>query len=373
MIYKRYRYRIYPTEVQRRTLAKHFGAVRFIYNWALETKESAWLSNGERISRYDLSSLLPIKKKELPWLKESYSQSLQVALLNLDNAYTSFYEGRTAHPKPKRKGNTQSFTFNQHLDGRECCFRAGGTIVKVPKVGKIKCAFNRQFDGKLKTVTIIKRPTGKYFVVCLVELGSDLPSKPEPVESNAIGVDLGVKTFATLSTGEVIDNPRYLSKSLKSLRRASHKHSKKKKGSKNREKSRKKLAILYERVNNQRADFLHKTSTKLIRENQTVCIEDLNVRGMLKNHKLARHIQDAGFYAFRQMLTYKAEWYGKNVLVIDRWAPSSKQCNCGYKNTELKLRHRVWTCKACGTTHDRDLLAAQNIVRFAFHPEIAKT
>ncbi|RIV21380.1 transposase [Fibrisoma montanum] len=367
MMYKRYRYRIYPTKVQAQTLNRHFGAVRYIYNWGLATKKRAWEESKERVSYNDLQRQLPILKKELTWLSDPYSQSLQISLQNLENAYAGFFAGN-GYPAFKTKFSKQSLAYCPPPSRSYINFDS--SLIQVPKVGPVKCVISQRFEGKLKTVTISRTPTGKYFASCLVEEDINPAAKTEPIESGAVGVDLGIKYFATLSTGETIANPRHLSKSLKALRRASRQHSKKKKGGKNREKSRKKLARIHERVTNQRTDFLHKVTTRLVRENQTVCIEDLNVAGMGKNHKLARHIKDAGFGTFRRMLEYKAGWYGVNVLVIDRFAPSSKQCSCGHKNDALTLKDRVWTCVSCGTTHDRDQLAAKNIVRFAFHPEI---
>lgn len=364
MIYKRYRYRIYPTKVQAEQLARHFGAVRFIYNWGLATKKKAWDESKERVSRFDLQGQLPGKKKELTWLALPAAQSLVATISHLDEAFQGFYSGRGGYPRFKSKNSRQTLEYYQNAP----IIQKKG-VIKLPKIGAVKIVIDRPIVGEQKTVTVSKTSTGKYYASCVLAIDEGLPEKPEAVEADAVGVDLGIKSFAVLSTGEVIDNPRFLNKSLKALRRIQRNHSKKKKSGKNRYKSRKKLARLHEKVANQRKDFLHKVTTRLVRENQTVCIEDLNVGGMGKNRKLARHIQDAGWSEFRRQLTYKADWYGVNLKVIDRFAPSSRMCTCGTKNTELTLKQRSWTCAACGTTHDRDLLAAQNIVRFAFQSE----
>jgi putative transposase len=213
---------------------------------------------------------------------------------------------------------------------------------------------------------VSKTPTGKVFASVLVETVDVIPAKVSLVKSTAVGIDVGLKDFATLSTGEVIANPRFLKKSLKKLNRLSRQHSKKVKGSANRNKSRIRLARQHEKINNQRTDFLHKISTRIIRENQTVCVENLNISGMMKNHKLARAIADVSWGSFVSMLEYKCDWQGKNLVRIGRYEPSSKLCTCGTINHSLILKDRVWTCGSCGTTHDRDLLAANNIVRFAF-------
>ncbi len=204
---------------------------------------------------------------------------------------------------------------------------------------------------------------GKYFVSILVDDGKELPKKVK-IEK-AIGIDLGIKTFATISTGEKIDNPRHLNKSLGRLKVLQRRLSKKQKGSKNSIKAKQKVALLSEKISNQRKDFLHKLSTRLVSENQAICLEDLNVSGMMKNHNLARHIQDCGWSEFVRQLEYKSEWSGKHIFKIGRFQPSSKICSCGAINHDLKLSDRVWTCKVCGLTHDRDILASQNILKFS--------
>ena len=238
--------------------------------------------------------------------------------------------------------------------------------ITFPKIPDVRVKFSRRFNGKVKTVTVSKVPSGKYFVSILVDDGFPLPTPCNCTKEGSVGVDLGLKDFAILSTGEKIANPRHIKQSQKRLARAQRKLSRCKKGSAGRAKAKQRVAILHEQVANRRNDFLHKLSRRLIDENQAVCLEDLNVSGMIKNKRLAKHIADVGWRTFRIFCEYKAEMYGKNVKIIGRFEPSSKMCsNCGTINRELKLSDREWTC-ACGVTHDRDVLAANNILIFAF-------
>lgn len=301
-------------------------------------------------------------KTELDWLNEINSQCLQAALRNLDSAYTRFFREKKGFPRFKsKKDNRHSFSCPQNV---KVDFAA--QTMQLPKIGKVRFVCSRTFEGVVKTVTVSKTPTGKVFASVLVETPDGLPLKAPLVQSTAVGIDVGLKDFATLSTGATIANPRFLKKSIKKLKRLSRQHSKKKKGSANRDKSRIRLARQHERVTNQRNDFLHKVSTRIVRENQTVCVENLNISGMMKNHKLARAIADVSWGSFVSMLEYKCEWQGKNLVRIGRFEPSSRLCTCGTINRDLTLKDRVWTCGNCGTTHERDILAANNIVRFAF-------
>ena len=232
----------------------------------------------------------------------------------------------------------------------------------------IKCKFHRTFEGKIKTTTVLKTKTNKYFVSILIEQEVQEIRKPKPKIEEALGIDLGIKSFIVTSNSNVFDNPKYLKKSLEKLKRQQRQFSKKKKGSKNREKQRLKVAKIYEKITNQRNDFLHKVSKQLTDENQiyTYCIENLNVQGMMKNHNLAQSIGDVGWSTFIEHLKYKADWAGKNILQIGRFEPSSKTCNiCGVMNQKITLKDREWTCE-CGAKHDRDYLAACNIRDFAF-------
>jgi putative transposase len=322
-MYKARKYRIYPTSSQKELIHKHCGSVRFLYNLALETKTMAYLGSKVNLSRYDLQKQVVDLKKELPWLKETNSQSLQVALLDLDTAYSNFFKGRADFPKFKKKSNRGSFNVPQNVKVSD-----GRLIIPKFKEG-IKIKLHRDLVGTIKQATVSFTPTGKYFVSILCDTKKDIPSKPKVTEENSIGIDLGIKDFAITSEGEVIENPKFLRNSIDRLKVLQRRASKKQKGSSNRKKANKRVAVLHEKITNQRQDFLHKTSTKLIRENQTICLETLAVKNMVKNHCLARAISDVSWGEFNRMIEYKAEWYGVNILRIGRFAPSSKACECG--------------------------------------------
>ncbi len=362
-----YKFRIYPTETQKVLLAKTFGSVRYIYNRMLAIKSELYKTEKKNISVYALDKQISLLKQaqETQWLKEVNSQSLQSSLRNLDSAYTRFFRQKKGFPKFKSKFGLQSF---QNPQNTKVDFIAGKLIIQKFTEG-IKTVFHRQFEGKVKTSTISKTKTGKYFVSIVVEeCMEEIPIQPVKVET-CIGIDLGIKTYATLSNGQKFENPKFLAKKLKRLKRLSRQHSKKKKGSKNREKSRKKLARQHERVADSRKDFIHKITSKLVenQDYQSFAIEDLGVQNMQQkgDRSLSRVIGDCSWGTFRQFLTYKAQRAGKEVRVIGRFEPSSKMCSCGKINQELSLKDREWTC-ACGATHDRDILAANNIRDFAF-------
>jgi putative transposase len=354
-MYKARKYRIYPTSSQKELIHKHCGSVRFLYNLALETKTMAYLGSKVNLSRYDLQKQLVDLKKELPWLKEINSQSLQVALLDLDTAYSNFFKGRAGFPKFKKKSNRGSFNVPQNVI-------VENNLLIIPKFKEgIKINLHRDLVGTIKQATISFTPTGKYFVSILCDTKEEIPTKAPITESTTIGIDLGIKNFAITSEGEVFENPKYLRKAQSKLKYVQRKYSKHKG-----KRTKKKLAKLHEKITNQRQDFLHKTSTKLIRENQTICLETLVVKNMVKNHNLAQAISDVSWSTFVSMLEYKADWYGKNILRIGQFAPSSKTCsNCGAINKELTLKDREWTCGNCSTVLDRDVNAACNIKSFA--------
>jgi putative transposase len=360
------RYRIYPNAKQEVLLSKHFGCVRWVYNWALATKKDAWEARRENLSKFDLGKRLPEMKRteKTAGLKEVKSQSLQASINRLDAAYTRFFREKKGFPKFKSKHGKQSFQVPQFGE-------VGETFVKIPKVGKIRAVISRECVGTIKSITISKTPTGKYFASVLLETKESLPKKLPVTEAGTIGIDLGIKHYATLSTGEKVENPRPLKKHLSRLRRAQRRLSRRKKGSNNRAKQRRVVARIHERVANTRNDFLHKLTTRLVRDNQTdsFAIEDLAISNMCKNHRLARSIADAGWRTFRTFLEYKAERAGKNVLVIGRFEPSSKTDHkSGKYIPDLKLSDRVIR-HADGTTTCRDLNAALNIKRFALHPQ----
>jgi putative transposase len=361
---KAHKFRIYPNKHQKVLLAKHFGCSRFIYNWALNLKQKAYQNNQENLSKFHLANKLPEMKKdeETSWLKEVNSQTLQASIAHLDKAFTSFFGKNSKFPKFKSKHKSKdSFEVPQNT---KVDFKT--KRVMIPKFGKkgLRCHFSKEFEGIIKTSTISRNASGQYFISILVEDNIKIPEKTEIDADKTIGIDLGIKTFAVTSDGEKFENPKYLKKSEKKLRKAQRSLSHKTKGSNNRNKARVKVARTHQKISNQRTDFLHKLSTKLISENQTICLEDLNVEGMLKNHKLAKSISDASWSEFVRMLEYKAEWYGKNIIRIGGFEPSSKLCTCGVKNDKLTLKDREWTCLSCGETHDRDALGAWNIRTF---------
>lgn len=357
-MYRAYKYRISPTSSQKELIHKHCGSVRFLYNLALETKTTAYLGSKVNLSRYDLQKQMVDLKKELPWLKETNSQSLQVALLNLDTAYSNFFKGKAGFPKFKKKSNRGSFNVPQNV-----ILENGKLIIPKFKEG-IEIVLHRPIKGGIKQCTVSCTPTGKYFVSILCDTEGKLPTKSPIKESSAIGVDLGIKDFLVTSEGEVISNPKFLRKSIERLKVLQRRSSKKQKGSNNRKKANKRVALLHEKVKNQRRDFLHNISSRLVSENQTICLEDLGVSNMVKNHCLAQAISDVSWSEFNRMVEYKSDWYGVNILRAGRFSPSSKTCECGKINKDLKLSDRTWQCE-CGKVMERDLNAARNIKKFA--------
>lgn len=366
MILKAYKYRIYPTAEQTILLDKHIGCCRFIYNLALETKQIAYAGNQFNLSCFDLIKQIPELKKECEWLKEINAQSLQQAIANLDTAYTNFFKGKGEFPKYKtKKRSKQSFSIPQHVD-----VDFDKNELSIPKFKKnINIVLHRKFYGKIKQATISKATSGKYFVSILVETPDNKIEKKPITKENTTGIDLGIKDFITTSKSETIPNHRFLKANITKLKYLQRKFSKYKG-----KRTKKRVTLLYEKITNQRKDFLHKTSTKLIRENKSIAMENLNVKGMLKNHSLAQSIQDVSWGAFKLMLEYKSEWYGTNLIKIGRFEPSSKTCNCcGFINKELTLKVREWNCPKCNTTHDRDVNASINIKNFALRNYLSGT
>lgn len=365
-MFKAYKFRIYPTKEQEVSLSKTFGCVRFVYNKALDIKSSAYEKDKTNISINDLiKDIVNWKKEDNVWLKEANSQSLQMSLRNLDTAYTRFFEKKSDFPKFKKKHSRQSFC---NVQGTKVDFGQGKVFVPKFKEG-FKCVFHRQFSGKIKSSTISKTSSGKYFISILVKIDDLKITKVDFCEKNIVGIDLGIKHYATLSDGTKIENPKHFKKHQRKLRRIQRSVSRSKMGSKNRNKKKVRVSKCYEKITNSRKDFLNKLAKTLV-ENQdyaAFAIEDLDIKGMLAsgNKRMARFISDAGWYMFNCLLKHKAGLVGKEVKVIGRFEPSSKLCTCGVKNEKLKLTDRIWCCDSCGTIHDRDVLAANNIKRFA--------
>ena len=360
-----------PNKEQKVLLEKHFGCVRFVWNWALGKKMEAYQKDKTNLSRYELQAELPkMKKGDQPWLAEVGSLSIQSKLEDLDKAYTSFFKKKVAYPKFKCKRNDQKFRVPQNT---KVDFEKGKVII--PKfLGGIKCIFDRAFEGDISSSYVSRTTTGKYFISILVENGKELPTKPKIAEKSTIGIDLGLKHFATLSDGIKVENPKPLKRFLKKLKKQQRQLSKKTKGSNNRNKQRIKLAKTHEKITNCRKDFHHKLSHKLTHDNQvkTICMETLSTKDMMENSYMARQIADVGWNSFTNILKYKCDWYGKNFVQIGRFEPSSKLCSCGYINQTLTLKDREWTCPSCNITHDRDILAANNIKKLGLgQPEVA--
>lgn len=352
-----YHYRFYPTQEQAHILARTFGCVRYVYNWGLRTRTDAYYQRQEHLYYEQLAVLLTSLKKqeEVAWLQEVSSVPLQQSLRHLESAFRTFFDGRAKYPTFKKKHGPQAATYASSAfkwDGKDV------TLAKMTAPLDIRWSRSLPKDAKPSSVTVTKDPAGRYFVSFLIEEAI----APLPVSPKTVGVDLGLHDVVTLSTGEKTGNERFFTKDEKKLARAQRCLARKQKGSKNREKARRKVARIHARIADRRCDFLHKLTTRLIRDNQVVCIESLQVKNMLGNHTLAKAIADVGWGELVRQLQYKAAWYGRAVVAIDKWYPSSKRCSaCGHILDSLPLDVRQWTCPECGTVHDRDVNAALNI------------
>ena len=369
MLHRAIKVRLYPTAEQEVVLAQHFGCARWWWNFGLNKSNETYRGTGKGLGRSALNALLPALKKseETIWLADCYSQVLQAVTLNLTTAYKNFFEGRARFPRFKSKHSRQSIQYPQNV-------KVIGSSLKFPgRVGTVKAKIDRSIKGTIKTVTVSKEPSGKYYASILTEVEGENPTPS--TDGKVIGIDLGIAHFAVTSDGCKVskyDNLRHLAKHEKNLKRKQQKLARKEKGSNSRKKYGKVVARVYERIRNSRADFLHKLSRKLVNDNQVVVVENLHVKGMVtledsltlryRNHNLAKAISDVGWGMFTNFLAYKLEKKGGKLVEIDRWFPSSKLCsNCYHQIDELLLSVRKWTCRRCGTYHDRDGNAATNI------------
>ncbi|HAG82391.1 MAG TPA: transposase, partial [Cyanobacteria bacterium UBA12227] len=359
MLHKAVKVRLYPSAEQQVLLSQHFGCARWWWNFALYKSIETYKETGKSLGQSALNAFLP-KLKKAPstvWLSECYSQVLQATTLNLTTAYKNFFAGRARFPRYKSKHGKQSIQYPQNV-------KVLNGFVQFPgQVGKVKAKLHRNIEGTIKTVTVSLDPSGKYFASILTETEGENPVVS--TDGKVIGIDLGLTHFAITSDGSKVSkykNPKHLAKHKKNLKHKQQKLARKQKGSNSRNKAKKTVAKVYERVTKSRQDFLHKLSRKLVNENQVVVVENLNVKGMVRNPNLAKAISDAGWGTFTNFLAYKLEKKGGKLVEIDRWFPSSKLCsNCYYQIDELSLDVREWTCPHCQTRHDRDGNAATNI------------
>jgi len=378
-MFKAYKFCIYPTNKQIEKLNQHFGHTRFVYNLFLEFASNAYNNTKTSMVNYNTwCNILTVLKRteKYKWLNDVNAQSLQQSLKDLYTSYKRFFKKQSKHPKWKKKSNRQSFRVPQNVElyENESNNKYGFLFFSKFKEG-IKVRLHRKIpsDAKLKSCTITRTTTNKYYAFILVETDESIPERDIDYE-NSIGMDMGIKDAVVLSDGTKYQNPKPLAKLERKLKRAQRKLSKKQKGSKNRDKARLEVAKVHEKIKNTREDYYHKLS-KEISENQAdvFFVEKLNIKGMLKNHKLAKSISDVSWYQFKTFLKYKAERLGKEVIEIGTFEPSSKTCSvCGYKNDNLHLSDREWICPECGTKHDRDINAAINIRQFGIDRYIPK-
>lgn len=362
-IYKAFSFRLYPTIEQEKILASFFGQSRFVYNYFLRKRIDYYACNKgkekQSLNYHDTAKMLTELKQQPDtiWLKESNSQSLQQSLRHLDTSYTHFFRDGFKFPNFKKKSRKQSFSVPQHFS-----INTETKLLNIPKLPPIKIVLHREIEGNTKSVNISKTPSGKYFASILCEVEKDVNPKKEGKE---IGIDLGLKSFLVTSDGETVESPKYLRKSEEKLKYLQRLISQKVNGSNRRTKARIKVARIHEKISNQRKDFLHKLSHRLVSENQAIFAEDLSVKGIMANHCLAKSVADSGWSEFIRQLKYKSEWNGVYFGQIDRFFPSSKRCNhCGWINQSLTLKDREWTCHGCCQVIDRDFNAAQNILQF---------
>lgn len=344
-----YRYKLAPTPAQQQQLGQWLGSCRYVYNLSLSYKKTLWEQSKVSIGKNEIQKELSTIAKETDWLGCVHSQVLQEVTDRVFNAYDGFFKQGKGFPKFARKGQYQSFSFKQGV-------KINSTHVQLPKFGKIKYRNSQACTGTIKRATVRECADGWYVCLCVETNIEPL----EPVESS-IGIDMGIKSLLVTSTGETVENPKHLYKAEKRLKRLQRLVSRKKKGSANRKKAVKKLARQHQKVANTRTDFQHKVTTRLIRENQAIAVESLQIKNMLANHHLAKSISDAGWYSLTQMLEYKARWYGRSFERVNARHTSQDCSGCGYRKSDLTLSVREWTCPQCQAVLDRDVNAAINI------------
>ena len=366
-----FKYKIKPTVKQQIQLSKTFGCARFIYNWGLDIKTKTWANKHKSVSYFELAKELTTLKQtdEYTWLKEVPNESLQQSLRCLDNAYTQFFKAKKGFPKFKSRKHSKDvakFIAAVHFDFDKW-------KVKIPKCGWVKLCINKPFDlsiCKIGTLTVSRDKCGEYWCSIVVETAEQMKSKTKISEDTSVGIDLGIKDYAILSDGTKYSNPKYYEHCKTRLVLLQQRFARTQKGSNRHNVMRLKVAKQYRKITNMCKDFLHKLTTDLVRRYDTICLENLNVEGMMKNHNLAMAIQSASWGEFVKQIKYKSDLFGKNVIFIGRFEPSSKTCSkCGHTYKDLALKDREWVCPICGEHHDRDINAAINIKRFALNPQ----
>ncbi|GAA5528933.1 RNA-guided endonuclease TnpB family protein [Herpetosiphon gulosus] len=350
-----YKYRLQPTPTHVETLVQWAGCRRFVWNWALHCKQTHYQTTGQRLSYQRLAAMLVDLKRQpkTAFLRDCHSQPLQQALMDLETAFTNFFAKRAKYPRFKsRKITPHSLRFPQGV------VVVDEHTISVPKIGLMKAVIHRPLQGITKGATIKQDATGAWWVVFVCHIDRhDTPL----TDDHPVGIDVGLESFTTLSTGEKTAPPKFYRRNQKKLARAQSKLSRAQKGSSNRTKAKKRVAKIHQRISNQRADWLHKHALGIVQRFDVVCIEDLNIKGLVKT-KLAKSFSDAALSTFMQMLHDKAEWHGRRVIKVERFYASSKTCHCCHAKNALTLADRIWTCHACGTTHDRDGNAAINML-----------